>query len=252
MAASRRARFVALSAFLSRLQVESPADVIAGGRVLVDGRVITNPAALVRSDASVRVLGERRLRGDIKLSHALDTFEVPVSGCVAADIGASAGGFTTALLARGARRVYAIDVGIGQLVGRLRNDDRVVNLEGHNLASVDSDVIPDAVGLLTMDVGYLSLTAAIPQLDKLRIGSDAHLVALVKPTFELRLAQVAVSEDDIDAATRAAVEALKIHGWTPVASCPAPTTGRGGAREVFVHACRGTREVTGAAVVDPL
>src|ERR1700722_8581230 len=100
VAASRRARFVALVSVLSRLGVDSPADTIASGRVLVDGRFVSNSAAQVRSDASIRVLPERRLRGDVKLSDALERFEVPISGRVAVDVGASAGGFTTALLAR--------------------------------------------------------------------------------------------------------------------------------------------------------
>lgn len=80
---------------------------------------MTNPSARVRADASLRVTAERRLRGDVKLSHALDKFGVMVSGRVALDVGASAGGFTTALLDRDARRVYSVDAGVGQLRGRL-------------------------------------------------------------------------------------------------------------------------------------
>lgn len=151
---------------------------------------------------------------------------------------APAGSFTTALLARDVRRVYAVDVGVGQLVGRLRSDDRVINLEGHNLALVDSEVISESVEVLTIDVGYLPLTEALPQIERLRIGAGAHLVALVKPTFELRRATLATSDRDIDAATSAAVGAIQKHSWRFLASCPAPTTGRGGAREVFLHACR--------------
>ena len=127
----------ALEVLLARRNLDVDEQAIKAGRVLVDGRVVSNPAARVRSDASVRVQREARLRGDVKLSYALDRFRVPVADRVAADVGASAGGFTTALLDRGARRVYAIDVGVGQLVGRLRVDDRVVNLEGHNLGSID-------------------------------------------------------------------------------------------------------------------
>jgi 23S rRNA (cytidine1920-2'-O)/16S rRNA (cytidine1409-2'-O)-methyltransferase len=238
VASSRRARFVALTSVLARLHVATPATVIASGRVLVDGRVIKNPAALVRADAAVRVLPERRLRGDIKLSHALRHFDVPVRGRVAGDLGASAGGFTTALLTLGARRVYAVDVGVGQLVGTLRSDRRVVNLEGHNLGALADDVIPEALEVLTLDVGYLPIAEAIPQVETLPLHADAHLVALVKPTFELRRARLTNTEGDIDLATQTAVDALRGHGWSLLASCPAPTLGRGGAREVFLHARR--------------
>jgi predicted rRNA methylase YqxC with S4 and FtsJ domains len=114
----------------------------------------------------------------------------------------------------------------------------VINLEGHNLSSVDPQVIPETVELLTIDVGYLSLAEAIPQVDKLRIDWDAHLVALVKPTFELRRPKLAASDDDIGAAVSSAAQALQKSGWTLLASCPAAAIGRGGAREVFLHACR--------------
>jgi 23S rRNA (cytidine1920-2'-O)/16S rRNA (cytidine1409-2'-O)-methyltransferase len=238
VASSRRARFVALSILLARRGVDDPTDTIASGRVLVDGRVISNPAALVRLDATVRISVERRLRGDIKLSHALDHFDVPVAGRVAVDLGASAGGFTAALLARGARRVYAVDVAIGQLVGWLRCDDRVVNLEGHNLGSVSRDTIPEAVEVVTLDLGYLALAQAFPQAESLHIHSDAHLVALVKPTFELRQARLTVSDKDIDLAVSIATRALRVDGWSLLESCPALTLGRGGAREVFLHARR--------------
>lgn len=238
MASSRRARFVALSSLVARLDVEVAADAIASGRVLVDGRVISNPAAQVRSDASVRILVDRRLRGDIKLSHALDRFDVPISGRVAVDLGASAGGFTTALLARGARRVYAVEVGVGQLRGRLRCDDRVVNLEGHNLGSVDVETIPDVAEVMTLDLGYLPLADAFPQIENLCIHPDAHLVALVKPTFELRRAKVTVSAQDVNRAASLVAAVLGESGWSLLGSCPAPTLGRGGAREVFLHARR--------------
>ena len=122
MAAGRRARIVALTDLLVSLGFENCPSLIASGRVLVDGRVVSNPAARIRADSSVRVLAKRRLKGDVKLSHAINRMSVPVAGRVALDLGASAGGFTVALLERGARRVYAVDAGIGQLLGQLRAD----------------------------------------------------------------------------------------------------------------------------------
>jgi 23S rRNA (cytidine1920-2'-O)/16S rRNA (cytidine1409-2'-O)-methyltransferase len=238
MPTPRRARFVALVDLLARCHIDVDADAFAEGRVVVDGRAITNPAARVRADASVRVVAPKRLRGDIKLSHALDVFAVAVAGRVALDVGASAGGFTTALLARGASRVYALDAGIGQLVGRLRQDPRVVDLEGHNLGALDTTIVPERVDVVTMDLSYLPLADAIDHLDRIELAATTDLVALVKPTFELKRATLAATDTDLADAVERVVKAMTARRWRVVASCPAPRTGRRGAREVFLHARR--------------
>ena len=106
-----------------------------------------------------------------------------VAGRTALDLGAAAGGFTTALLDAGAARVYAVDVGFGQLLGSLRQDERVINLERTNLADARID---DVVGIITMDLSYLSIAAAVPQV-KVDLAPGTDLVALVKPVFELQL-----------------------------------------------------------------
>ncbi|HEY3832694.1 MAG TPA: SAM-dependent methyltransferase, partial [Acidimicrobiia bacterium] len=160
MPASRRRRFVALVDLLAQRHPDVSAAAIEAGTVLVDGRFVTNPRARVRADASIRVVHPRRLRGDVKLAYALDVLGVPVDRRVAIDVGASAGGFTTALLDKGARRVYAVDVGVGQLVGYLRADPRVVNLEGRNVAVIDDVLIPDVAGVVTMDLSYLAASSA--------------------------------------------------------------------------------------------
>jgi 23S rRNA (cytidine1920-2'-O)/16S rRNA (cytidine1409-2'-O)-methyltransferase len=240
VAKPRRARFVALVELLARLRPPADEDAILDGRVLVDGRVVSNPHARVRADASIRVLPERRLRGDRKLSHALDTFDIAVSGRIAIDIGASAGGFTTALIDRGAARVYAVDAGIGQLVGRLRVDDRVVNLEGTNLGALDPAIVPDVVALVTIDVSYLALADAVPQLERINVAAEADLVALVKPTFELRRGSLAASDDDVRRAVESVRQTLATHGWSVVETCDALQTGQRGAREAFTHARRTT------------
>ena len=202
--------------------------------------------ALVRIDASLRVVPTRRLRGDIKLSYALETFGVSVAGRVALDIGASTGGFTTALLDRGARRVYAVDVGVGQLLGRLRNDARVVNLEGHNLGSLDQSVVPDTIELVTMDLSYLAISDAAPQLNNVILDTRADLIALIKPTFELHRSTVAASDDDITDAIAHAAKGITDSAWQILGRCHAPITGRHGAREAFVHATRSAAELSGA------
>jgi 23S rRNA (cytidine1920-2'-O)/16S rRNA (cytidine1409-2'-O)-methyltransferase len=241
MSKSQRARFVALTDLLARHRPDVDPSAIVEGRVLVDGRALTNPSARVRVDASLRVTTTRRLRGDVKLSHALDALAVPVAGRVAVDVGASAGGFSVALLDRGAQRVYAVDAGIGQLIGRLRNDRRVRNLEGHNIGTLTCALIPDVVELVTIDLSYLALTDAVPQLERLEIDRSADLVALVKPTFELHRSRLVSSHHDVVDAVERATAGVIAAGWRVVATCDAPATGRRGAREAFIHARRHRR-----------
>ncbi len=241
MAPRHRARFVALVDLLARHHVEADSSVIVSGRVLVNGRVIFNPRARVRADSALRILPERRLRGDLKLSAALDQLAVPIASRVALDVGASAGGFTTALLAVGARRVYAVDAGVGQLVGRLRADPRVVNLEGHNLGVVNQTIIPERVEVITMDLSYLALGDSVAQLEVVDIDHHADLVALVKPTFELHRAALASSAKEVSEAVDRAVAGIGSNGWDVQGLCPALRTGRKGAVEVFIHAHRRVR-----------
>lgn len=238
MSRSRRRRFVALVDLLARHHPDTEVSAITDGRVLVDGRFVTNPRAQVPAGASVRVVPTRRLRGDVKLSAALDTLDVVVAGRIAVDLGASAGGFTTALLERGARRVYAVDVGVGLLLGRLRADSRVVDLGGCNLAALDHGVVPDVVGVITMDLSYLAASEALPQLGGLALRPGADLVVLVKPTFELHAPTVARSQEDLARAVERVERAMGAGGWQVRGRCAAPVTGRRGAREVFVHARR--------------
>jgi 23S rRNA (cytidine1920-2'-O)/16S rRNA (cytidine1409-2'-O)-methyltransferase len=233
-----RPRFVALTQLLAARHPGAAADAIALGHVVVDGRVITNPNARVRHDASIRLAPGRRLRGDIKLSYCLDTLGIPVSGRVAVDLGASAGGFTTALLERGARRVYAVDAGVGQLVGRLRVDPRVVNLEGCNLGDLTPATLDRTIDIVVMDLSYLPLADALPQLEWLPLEHGADMVLLVKPTFELRRGRMAASDDDLRAAFASAHAAVARSGWFVVGTADAPRTGRRGSREFFVHARR--------------
>lgn len=233
-----RAPFLALQALLARRHIHADEQAIKAGCVTVDGRVTTNPAARVRIDASVKVRPTARLRGDVKLSYALDRFEVPIAGRVAADIGASAGGFTTALLDRGAARVYAIDVGVGQLVGRLRADQRVVNLEGHNLGAITRRHVPQPVDVVTLDLSYLSVVEAVPQLEALDIAAGADLVALVKPTFELHQGRPPVTPARLQKALRLATDGVDAGPWIVAATCESALRGARGTTEFFLHARR--------------
>jgi 23S rRNA (cytidine1920-2'-O)/16S rRNA (cytidine1409-2'-O)-methyltransferase len=175
------------------------------------------------------------LRGTRKLRAALAAFAVPVAGRVCVDVGASTGGFTTALLEAGARRVYAVDAGHGQLLGSLRQDPRVVVHERTNLAAIDA-VVTEPIALATVDLSYLALARAAPQLARIPFVAGADLVALVKPMFELGLATAPVDDASLAEATRRAAEGLAAAGFTVVATMASPVAGGGGAREGFVHA----------------
>jgi 23S rRNA (cytidine1920-2'-O)/16S rRNA (cytidine1409-2'-O)-methyltransferase len=239
-----RAPFVALPALLRHRfpDLDDPLQAIADGRVHVDGRVVTNAAARVRRDAAVRVRPRRLLRGQRKLAAALDAFAIAIaiaeSGDVAVDVGAAAGGFTAALLERGARRVYAVDVGHGQLRGELRHDPRVIPLERTNVGDLDDHLVPEPVDIVTLDLSYLSVADAVPSLDALRFAPGAMLLALVKPTFELRAGSLVTDATEVRAAVRAATDGIEANGWRPLACTLPATTGAGGAVEAFVLAAR--------------
>jgi len=178
------------------------------------------------------------LRGEAKLRAALLAFSVPVAGRVALDVGASAGGFTRVLLEAGARRVYAVDAGHGQLLGSLRQETRVVNLEATNVGSLDSVRIPEAIELVTVDVSYLSLTAAVEQLDRITLAPRAHLVGLIKPMFELRLAEAPTDPGSLREARARAERGLVAGGWTVGGVIHSPVVGARGARELLIHGRR--------------
>jgi 23S rRNA (cytidine1920-2'-O)/16S rRNA (cytidine1409-2'-O)-methyltransferase len=206
--------------------------------VFVDGLPRTNPASLVREGVSLRLRSPKQLRGKPKLAHALNAFEVEASGRIAVDLGAAAGGFTQALLEAGAARVYAVDAGHGQLLGSLRQDPRVVNLERTNLAQLDAALIPEPVELISMDLSYLAIGAAAPQLEALRIERQADLIALVKPIYELGLAALPTDDRRLRAAVEHAADGLAAGGWSIVAMDRSPVLGSRGAIEWLVHARR--------------
>ncbi len=128
-----------------------------------------------------------------------------------------------------------MDVGHGQLLGSLRQDPRVVNLENTNVADATID---EPLGLITIDVSYLSLSDAVAQLNRLTIGDGAELVGLVKPMFELKLATAPTDEASLEEATGKATDGITRAGWSMVGTLPSPVTGANGAIEGLVHARR--------------
>jgi len=204
----------------------------------VDGRVILNPNSHVRQDASIAVQQPVVLRGEAKLRVALQAFGVAVAGLTALDAGAAAGGFVRVLLEMGAARVYAVDVGHGQLLGSLRQDPRVVNLEATNLAQLDTIIVPDPIELITLDLSYLSLASGVRYLSRVQLAHDARLLALVKPMFELGLAQPPADDARLEEARRSAELGISKAGWRATGSIRSPVKGARGATEFWVHARR--------------
>jgi 23S rRNA (cytidine1920-2'-O)/16S rRNA (cytidine1409-2'-O)-methyltransferase len=224
--------------------------VIEAGCVVVNGRVITNPASLVPEKSSVRLRSPvaRELRGERKLRDALSAFAVVAAGCVALDLGAAAGGFTRALLAAGARRVYAVDAGFGQLLGSLRQDARVINLERTNLAELDRILIPDTIDVVTADLSYIRLAVAIPQVvEHVDLSARADLVALIKPQFELALRNPPSEGILLRQAVQLARQGIEQAGWQTQTIIQSPLTGRRGSIEFLLHA----RRVTGDEANSP-
>jgi 23S rRNA (cytidine1920-2'-O)/16S rRNA (cytidine1409-2'-O)-methyltransferase len=180
----------------------------------------------------------RELRGSVKLRPALDVFGIHVEEKVCLDVGASTGGFTTVLLERGAAKVYAVDAGHGQLLGSLRQDPRVVNLEATNVGELSTELVDEPIGLVTVDVSYLPLGEAVRRLDRIELAPGCELVGLVKPMFELGLATAPTDEASLERATGAAATHMEAAGWTVNATLRSGVTGAKGAIEGFIHARR--------------
>ena len=157
--------------------------LLMAGAVLVDEVAVVKPGALVHEHATIRLKAKPMYvsRGGLKLAGALKSFQVDVRDLVALDVGASTGGFTDCLIQDGVRRVYALDVGYGQLAQRIRSDERVVVLERVN-ARHPFD-LPEFVDIVTIDVSFISLTKIIPSV-KRKLSPAGRIIALVKPQFE--------------------------------------------------------------------
>jgi 23S rRNA (cytidine1920-2'-O)/16S rRNA (cytidine1409-2'-O)-methyltransferase len=223
------------------------ADLIRLGAVSVEGRPALKPGALIEPGARLMVEAQASpfvSRGGLKLAAALDAFGLDPKGLVALDVGASTGGFTEVLLARGAKRVFAVDVGRDQLHDKLREDRRVVVLEGTDARALDAAVIDGPVGAIVADVSFISLTKALPEALKLA-APGAWLVALVKPQFEVGRDAVGKGGIVRDAQARArAVAEVRAFidatpGWNVFAEMPSPIPGGSGNEEVLIGARHG-------------
>ena len=223
--------------------------LILAGQVQVDDNTHVKAGTAVAADARITLSVPDHPyvgRGGIKLSRALDRFGIGVRERTALDIGASTGGFTDAMLQRGATLVVALDVGRGQLDWKLRADPRVIPLEGINARYLTPNMLPDglhSVDIVTIDVSFISLRLIVPMVPPL-VAADGDVVALVKPQFEATRGEVGKGGVIRDAAVRRRVvrqviEAAAAEGLACVSTTPAPRRDTTGNREYFVHLRRG-------------
>jgi 23S rRNA (cytidine1920-2'-O)/16S rRNA (cytidine1409-2'-O)-methyltransferase len=212
------------------------------GTVEVDGRRVDKPGTAVADEAGLEVIGRGEpyaSRAGRKLEAALDAFGVSPAGRVCLDVGASTGGFTDCLLQRGASRVYAVDVGYGQLDYRLRNDPRVVVMERIKVRYLEPDALPESIDLFTVDVSFISLTKVVPALLPHLARPGGEMLTLIKPQFEAGRELVGKGGIVRDEAVRSRVitetaEALAgLDGLELAGVVDSEVPGMGGNREAF-------------------
>ncbi|HEV2677260.1 MAG TPA: TlyA family RNA methyltransferase [Aliidongia sp.] len=220
--------------------------LIEAGLVTLDGAVADKPSRPVTEATEIRVTGLDHpwvSRGGVKLVHALDQFAIEVAGRVALDIGASTGGFTDVLLARGVAKVYAVDVGHDQLAPKLRADPRVLVLERVNARYLTAAEVPEPVSLLVSDASFIGLEVLLPaSLD--RAAPEADLIALIKPQFEVgpkRVGKGGVVKDPAlhQATCQRISDWLDAQpGWRVMGLLESPIRGPEGNVEFLIHAHR--------------
>jgi 23S rRNA (cytidine1920-2'-O)/16S rRNA (cytidine1409-2'-O)-methyltransferase len=227
--------------FESRARAQA---AIAAGLVTADGARVRKASDTISTTAAIEAAPEHPYvsRGGVKLAAALDHFHRGVAGRVCLDVGASTGGFSEVLGARGARRVYAIDVGSSQLHPRLRTCDRIVSFEQTDVRTLDPSRLDEQPDFAVVDVSFISLKLVLPAIGKL-LRARAALVALIKPQFEARRSDIKkgiVRDAAIHQAVCADIAAfLAAQGWRVGGSMPSPILGGDGNREFFIEAERG-------------
>jgi 23S rRNA (cytidine1920-2'-O)/16S rRNA (cytidine1409-2'-O)-methyltransferase len=227
---------------------EQAARLILAGAVRVDGALAMTAAKRVSLSARIELAQGLPFvsRGGAKLVAALDAFAVDPAGLAAMDVGASTGGFTDCLLQRGAQRVYAVDVGYGQLDWRLRRDPRVIVLERRNIRYLERAAVPDPIDLAVIDVSFISLTLVLPCVVPF-LRDRAQVIVLVKPQFEVGRGQVGrggIVRDDKQrqAATDKVIACAAGLGLSSFGVLDSPVVGQKGNREVLVALRRSTGE----------
>jgi 23S rRNA (cytidine1920-2'-O)/16S rRNA (cytidine1409-2'-O)-methyltransferase len=214
---------------------------ILAGDVLVNDQVVTKAGALVDAGAAIRLKPTSRYvsRGGFKLEKALNEFAIDVSGKSALDVGASTGGFTDCLLAHGAARVFAVDVGYGQLDWKLRNDPRVVVLEKTNIRYLEPKFLPGPAEIATIDASFISLKLILPRVKELLVTRH-QTIALIKPQFEVGKGKVGKGGVVRSTEEHARIigeiqESAAAIGYEPVAVTESPLLGPKGNKEFLIY-----------------
>ena len=227
---------------LSRAQA-----LVMAGAVFTGERRLDKAGVMIAADSPLEVRGRTHpwvSRGGVKLAHGLDHFGLDPRAAVALDVGASTGGFTDVLLARGAARVYAVDVGRAQLAWKLRTHPRVVVLEGVNARHLSNQQVPEPVGLIVCDASFIGLATVLPAALALA-APEAHLIALIKPQFEAAREDVGDGGVVRDEGVRQAVcDRVRdwldsLSGWTVLGVTESPITGAEGNVEYLIAARHG-------------
>jgi 23S rRNA (cytidine1920-2'-O)/16S rRNA (cytidine1409-2'-O)-methyltransferase len=219
---------------------ESAQRAIMAGEVRAGDRVIIKPSEQVNPDVEITVAEAPRYvgRGALKLAGALDSFKIDVHDKVALDLGASTGGFTDCLLQRGAAKVYAVDVGHGQLAWKIRNDPRVIVIEKLNARFLSSEHISEPVDICVIDVSFISLTLILPRAFPL-LTAQGVVIALIKPQFELQRTDVGrggIVRDPAlhEKAQRKIADFVEAAGHHLADIVPSSITGADGNQEFFI------------------
>lgn len=223
---------------------ERAKSLIMQGKVFVDGVPVTKAGEMVSSDREIALKGSDIpyvSRGGLKIEAAIERFELDVKGLVAMDVGASTGGFTDCLLQRGASKVYAIDVGYGQLDWKLRCDPRVVMIERTNIRHMDASLVPEPVDIAVIDVSFISLRLVVPKVREFLKRPGGGIIALVKPQFEVGRADVGKggivrNEKSRAAALDGITEMLRAEGMDVIGSMESPIKGQKGNIEFLIYA----------------
>ncbi len=239
----RRADVLVVEQGLAETRSRAQALILAGAVHLGDGRKVEKAGELLPQDAELHLSGEPLpfvSRGGLKLAAALDAFAIDVTGRICLDVGASTGGFTDCLLQHGAAKVYAVDVGYGQLAWKLRQDPRVVVIERTNIRTIDPALLPEPFGAVVIDVSFISLTLVLPTLLPF-VLPGAELVALVKPQFEAGRKEVGkggIVRDEAarERALQRVLEAAQALGVTDARTMTSPLRGAKGNIEFLLAA----------------
>lgn len=220
---------------------EKAKSLLMAGLVLVDEAPVTKPGRLISLDAAIRIRGEDHPfvgRGGVKLKAALDAFGCDIRNKICMDVGASTGGFTDCLLQSGASRVYAIDVGYGQLAQRIARDPRVVVIDRQNIRYLKAEKIPEPIDIAAIDVSFISLELVLPVVD-LFLSRRGIVIALIKPQFEVGpklVGKGGIVRDE--SARQAAITKIKLCGeglgWSCSGVISSPIKGAKGNKEYLI------------------